>query len=209
MRENICFIYGAGEHYAEPPMPDAGDIVIAADGGYAYLMRYNIPINLIVGDFDSLGFIPDKEDTITLPQIKDDTDMAAALQAGWNSGFRIFHIYGGTGGRLDHTLANIQCLANLAECGGRGFLFDKETVITAIHNDTISFPVTAKGIVSVFAHSDTAAGVYESGLKYSLEDATLSNTSTLGISNEFIGEPGSIAVREGTLIIIYPKGIER
>ena len=206
MREKICFVFGAGEHYAAPaPAPGSGDFVIAADGGYKYLAASNIPVHLLIGDFDSLETIPETIQTIKLSPEKDYTDTTEALQAGWERGYRLFHIYGGTGGRLDHTLANIQCLADLAERGGRGLLFDKETVITAIHNDTIFFPAGAEGALSVFSHSDTAAGVYERGLKYSLTDALLRNTSTIGLSNEFTGAPASIAVREGTLIIVYPR----
>ena len=204
MNKNICFIFGAGEHYGTPPAPGAGDLVIAADGGYAYLAAYNIPVHLVIGDFDSLETVPFNIDIIRLSPVKDDTDMVAALREGWERGYRVFHIYGGTGGRLDHTLANIQCLADLAKRGGRGFLFDRKTVITAIHNDSIFFPARAEGIVSLFAHSDIALGVSEEGFKYSLYNATLRNTYPLGVSNEFAGVPGSIAVREGTLIVIYP-----
>ena len=212
MDKKICFVFGAGEYYgASPPEPGAGDLVIAADGGYAYLAAHNTPVNLVIGDFDSLAsadiFENIEIEIIRLSTMKDDTDMAAALREGWERGCRVFHIYGGTGGRLDHTLANIQCLADLAKRGGRGFLFDKETVITVIHNDTLLFPAGAQGTVSLFAHSDIALGVTIKGFKYSLNNATLQNTYPLGVSNEFTGEPGSIAVREGTLIAVYPKNL--
>lgn len=134
--------------------------------------------------------------------------MIAALREGWRRGFRIFHIYGGTGGRIDHTLANIQCIANLARCGGRGYLFDRDVVITAIYNGSIAFPALSKGTVSVFCHSETATGVFERGLKYPLANATLRNTHPLGISNEFKGLPSSISVQSGTLVSIYPKNIQ-
>lgn len=203
--QSICYIFGAGESHGQPQAPSPGDFVIAADGGLTYAKRCGITPDLVVGDFDSLKEPPDDGlNIVTLPQEKDDTDMAAALSEGWRRGFRIFHIYGGTGGRLDHTLANIQCVAELARRGGRGYLFDKDAVITAIWNCGITFPADARGTISVFAHSETAVGVYEQGLKYSLADATLCNTRPIGISNEFTGEPSSISVREGTLVIIYP-----
>ena len=119
----------------------------------------------------------------------------------------MFHIQCGTGGRLDHTLANIQCIADLAQQGYKGYLFDRDTVITAIHNDKITFPASAHGIVSVFAHTEICTGVFERGLKYPLTDATLSNTYPLGVSNEFTGVNSEIEVRKGTLIVIFPKDI--
>ena len=203
----VCYIFGAGEHFEPSPVPGDGDVIIAADGGYDHILRSGLRADLIIGDLDSLGEIPRHADVRILPQEKDDTDMAAAIRCGWERGYRIFHIYGGTGGRLDHTLANIQCIADLAGRGARGFLYDRDTVITAIRNTAISFPHGCTGVVSVFSHSDTAAGVYETGLKYPLVNAALRNNCPLGVSNEFTGAPGSVEVRAGTLVVIYPKNI--
>ncbi len=203
--QTICYIFGAGERHGQPQAPSPGDFVIAADGGLTYAKKCGITPDLVVGDFDSLKEPPDDGlNIVMLPQEKDDTDMAAALDEGWRRGYRIFHIYGGTGGRLDHTLANIQSVVELARRGGHGYLFDKDTVITAIWNCGITFPADARGTLSVFAHSEAAIGVYEQGLKYTLTDATLCNTHPVGISNEFIGEPSSVSVKEGTLVILSP-----
>ncbi len=202
--EPICYVFGAGEHFVSPPVLNSHDIIIAADGGYNYLEKYNLKPDLLIGDFDSLkGSLPENIDTTILPKEKDDTDMGAALDMGFRRGFRIFHIYGGTGGRLDHTLANIQCLTRLAKLGARGFLYDKDTIITAISDGSITFPAHQRGTLSVFAHCETATGVYEKGLKYNLNDAALTNTYPLGISNEFRGVESSVSVANGTLIIIY------
>ena len=85
-----------------------------------------------------------------------------------------------------------------------GYLFDKDTVITAIRDGSISFSASAEGVISVFSHSETATGVYERGLKYPLNNATLRSTYPLGVSNEFTGTPGSISVQSGILLVIYP-----
>lgn len=200
-----CYILGAGEACGAPPQPGPSDLVIAADGGYALACAWGLPVNLAIGDFDSLpGGPPKGIPTTLLPQAKDDTDMLAALRAGEARGFHAFHIYGGTGGRLDHTLANIQCLCGLAMRGRRGYLYDRDTVITAIHGGKIAFAAGAQGTVSVFAHTDQATGVYLQGLVYPLTDATLKNDYPLGVSNAFMGQASSIAVGAGTLVVIYP-----
>ena len=206
--KNICYIFGAGEHHGPPPSNTKEGYVIAADGGYNYVKQNGIRADMLVGDFDSLDEMPTHDNIHVLPQEKDDTDMIAAIRAGLERGCRIFHIYGGTGGRLDHTLANIQCIASLAAHGARGFLHSRDTIITAIKDTGITFPAGCVGTISVFAHSDTASGVWESGLKYPLSDATLRNSYPLGVSNEFTGAPASVRVHSGTLIIIYPKTIQ-
>ena len=207
---SVCYLFGAGEYFTDSVTPKSTDFIIAVDGGYLWLKEHDIVPDLIVGDFDSMSndissqISQSNVDIITLPPEKDDTDMSAALNEGWKRGYRIFHIFGGTGGRLDHTFANIQLLADIAVRGGRCFLFDKDTVITAIHNTCIEFPAISSGTVSVFSHTDISAGVYEKGLKYPLTDATLRNTYPIGVSNEFVGVHSSISVRSGTLIVILP-----
>ena len=204
-KPNICYIYGAGEHFAPPAVVLPGDYIIAADGGCDYLEMYGITPDLAIGDFDSCETSLRGRQTIMLPIEKDNTDMAEALRVGFGNGFRVFHIYGGVGGRIEHPLANIQLLAELASKGARGFLHDRGNVITAIKNAEISFNSNAAGYVSVFAHSDAARGVYEKGLKYALDNAVLLNTNPLGISNEFIGLPSSISVDDGTLVVVYKQ----
>ena len=201
--QSICYIFGAGEHLCAPSSPTSRDLVIAADAGYLHAKGFGITPDICVGDFDSMDAPPDQR-TIVLPPEKDDTDMLAAIRIGQAHGFRCFHIYGGAGNRLDHTLANLQCIANLAQEGMRGYLFDRDTVITAIHNSAIRFSATSRGILSAFAHSDIALGVDEVGLKYPLNNATLRNTYPIGVSNEFTGVESLVRVRSGTLLIIHP-----
>lgn len=203
--KSICYIFGAGEYYLPPENPKSEDLVIAADGGYAYLKSIGITPDIVIGDFDSLGYIPCEEKTVALPQEKDVTDTAAAIETGWSEDYRVFCIYGGTGGRIDHTIANIQCIAYIAKRGGQAYLIDKDFIITAVHNGEIRFKPLSKGCISVFSHSSISVGVNERGLKYSLSDASLSNVCPLGVSNEFTGESSSVSVGNGTLIVIYSK----
>ena len=75
-----------------------------------------------VGDFDSLGQVPEGENIVRHPVMKDDTDMMLAVKLGLERGYTRFHIYGGMGGRTDHTIANIQTLAYIAGRGASAFL---------------------------------------------------------------------------------------
>ena len=206
--EPRCIIAGAGEYYGHAIAPRAEDYVIAADAGYLRLREMGVRIDEVIGDFDSTGFTPNHPNLRILPVEKDDTDMLCSLRAGIQRGYREFHLYGGTGGRLDHTLANIQCLAWLARQGLHGCLYGDGALITAVYNDALSLGALDKGTVSVFALGTQAEGVSISDLKYSVNDITLSCDYPLGVSNEFIGLPARIAVRNGSLLIVLPDRAE-
>ena len=205
MKERICYVVGAGENFGLDFRPVTGDFVIAADAGLHYLEEQGIRADLVIGDFDSLKCVSEHPNTIVLSAEKDDTDTLAAIRAGIKAGYTSFHIYCGTGGRIDHTMANLQVLAYLSANNMRGFLFDNGTVITAITNGSLCFGKIPCGYVSVFSCSEKAEGVTLCGLKYELNNATLTNTFPIGVSNEFIGRESSISVGSGTLFIVFPK----
>jgi len=211
-----CYIAGAGE-FCENRLPEDGDYIIAADGGYAMLNKLGITPDLIVGDFDSLGGYPvllntlaDHPNVLKSPVEKDDTDMMLAVKEGLSRGFKSFTINGGLGGRLDQTLANIQILAYLTEHGALGILLGRECDIIAVMNGTIKFfpEKSQSGTVSVFCHGETAEGVTLNGVKYPLENATLSCKYPIGVSNEFIGENAAISVKKSILIVVYPSDVK-
>lgn len=198
----ICYIVGAGECEGIGFEKKKDDIVIAADGGYKYLLSANINPDIIIGDFDSLGETPRNDNVIKLNPVKDITDMNAAVDIGIKKGFDEFVIYGATGGRIDHSLANIQLLASLSKRGIKASLKNGKIIITAVSNGEIRFDSFHKGYISAFAHSDICENVCIKGLKYSLENAVLKNDFALGVSNEFVGAESSISVEKGTLIIV-------
>ena len=200
----ICYIVGAMPLDAGcVPRPREGDLVIAADGGYASLTRLGITSHLAVGDFDSLGWTPDHPALIQLPCEKDDTDMGYALKLGLERGYRRFLLLGGVGGRLDHTVANLQLLGFLSKQGAMGVLYGGGQASAVLTNGTLSFPAGLSGYCSVFCRGGTAQGVTIRGLKYSLDNAALSEDFPLGVSNEFTGVPASVSVADGSLLIVW------
>ena len=201
-----CYIAGAGEFCSEV-LPEQGDYVIAADGGFESLTSHGITPNLVVGDFDSLGSVPEHPNVILSPVQKDDTDMMLAVRYGLEHGYKTFVINGGLGGRLDQTLANIQILAYIAENDARGTLYGQGVCVTAIKNGKIEFgPDMIKGAtISMFSAGGRAMGVTLTGLKYPLDNATLTSDYPIGVSNEFTGAPAVVSVRSGTLVIIWER----
>ena len=54
-----CYIVGAADFAPARFAPAPGDFVIAADAGILHLERLGAKPDLVLGDFDSLGRVPD------------------------------------------------------------------------------------------------------------------------------------------------------
>lgn len=204
--QRICYIIGAYHGDDACIVPCSADFVIAADGGYAAAKQLGIKPNLVVGDFDSLGYVPEAEEIIQHPVRKDDTDTLLAIRLGLERGYRNFVITGALGGRLDHTFANLQTLLFLRDRGARGLLYGDGFAVTAVTNGSIT--VEGSGTLSVFAMDASAKGVYLRDVSYPLEDAELTNSFPIGVSNEFIGKPATIGVENGTLLVMWQAAKE-
>lgn len=208
--EPICCIFGAGCYYGTEQLPDGDFFAISADGGYETALRMGVKPDLHIGDFDSLQSEAHAPEIIRLKPEKDDTDTLSAVKLALKRGFRVFYLYGCTGGRTDHTLSNIQVLAELARRGCRARMIGNREIFAALHNDAIAFSETSQGIISVFSLSDKSHGVTETGLKYPLHNYTMTNGFPIGTSNEFTGQRAEISVQDGTLLLVYTdSAVER
>lgn len=207
-RVKTAFIFGAGEYGERRPQLDGADMVIAADGGYDMLARWGVTPDLLMGDFDSLGTTPPEDiETVRHPVMKDDTDMALAADAALSRGAERLIIYGGLGGRPDHSFANIQLAAGLARRGVEAVLVGADFSMTAVCSRGVRFEGCHAGTISVFAVGGTAQGVTERGLLYRLDNAELSDSRPMGVSNSFTGARAEIETREGTLLIMWQGDI--
>lgn len=199
-----CHIVGAGEMGGVRIHVKEGDFLIAADGGLLEVTAQGLTADLKVGDFDSLGHTPEGENVIKHPVMKDDTDTMLAVKMGLEKGFSQFFLYGMLGGRLDHTIANLQTLRFIAENGARGYILGENTVITAVKDGEITFNDSAKGIISVFCLGEPAKNVSIEGLLYEVSDVELTPDMPLGVSNEFTGKDAKITVKHGCTTVIFP-----
>ena len=82
MHDDTCVIFGAGDYYDAPVVPN-GAFIVAADGGLDHVRGLGLTADIVIGDFDSLtGRRPaDGERTIALPAEKDDPDMLCTAAA--------------------------------------------------------------------------------------------------------------------------------
>lgn len=198
-----AYVVGAGAFCARGFHPGPSDLVVAADGGYRWLSRLGIRPHALVGDLDSLGKRPSAIPLLRFPKKKDLTDLALALAFLQARGFRRFKLYGAGGGRMDHSLANLQLLQGLAKKGMQARLVDPGFTAFALYEGQLTLPPLPKGrLVSVFTLSGEARGVCLSGLQYPLRNATLSPEIPLGVSNQAQGQRVHISVASGGLLVL-------
>lgn len=205
-----CIVIGAGDLTMGEIQRAEDDYCIAVDGGLSYCGILNVEPDFIIGDFDSISEkervavhklkeeIPER--ILELPREKNDTDMLAALKYGLELGYHDFRIYAGTGGRFDHTLANIQCLLYLKNHNATGYLLDGTGMMLVIQNEAVHFKKELEGYLSLFALDKIVKGVTIKGMKYNLDAYTMTNDFPIGISNEFDGEESTIIVEDGALV---------
>ncbi len=197
---SICCIVGAGP---SPAFVKEGAFVIAADGGLEKVKSLGITPDLILGDFDSLETRPEGENVMTFPVEKDDTDTMLAVKEAIGRGYKTLYISGGVGGRLDHTVANLQSLLYAAEKGACAYLVGEKETVAVLTDGSVSFRDTCRGKISVFAVDAMAEDVTIAGLQYETVGVSLTNRFPLGVSNAFIGKPASVSVKKGTLLLIW------
>ncbi len=199
-----CVIFCAAEFDSLLSPIGENSLVIAADGGLRHTQRLGIRPDVILGDFDSLGFTP--QGANVFPVEKDDTDAMLAVRQGLSQGCREFLLYGSLDGpRLDHTIANFQTLQFLADHGAVGYLIGRDFLLTVVQNGEVRFPAGCSGTLSAFCLGPDARGVTLEGLHYPLTGGTLTSGFPLGVSNHFTGEPARICVEQGSLLLLWDR----
>jgi len=203
---SVCALIGAADFNAQHFSLQKYDCVVAVDAGYCHLEKLAYVPDHVIGDFDSLGFVPDHPSVEKHPSQKDAPDIELAMTWAIHQGFDTLVLYGCLGGRLDMTYAVQQLLAQFAQKGFRVSAIGAETAIVALDStaqNTLSFSEEAQGSISVFAVCGKATKVNEVGLAYCLDNATIYDMQVLGVSNEFVGEKATISVGLGTLLVFF------
>lgn len=210
MADKKCIVIGAGDLTVGQVSVGEEDLVIAVDGGINYCSVLEIEPDILLGDFDSVNeaqreaIMQMKEEApervVVLKPEKDDTDMLAALRLGMEKGYDYFLIYGGCGGRVEHTIANIQCLLFLKNRGAVGYLMDGSGMMFVMKNEEIKLRENLEGYFSLFCLGKEAKGVTIQGMKYELTDYCMTNDFPIGVSNEFIGKEATVSVADGELL---------
>ncbi len=180
------------------------DFIICADGGYKYAYAAGLVPNIIIGDFDSAeppeGCHPE---IMTLPVKKDDTDTFRCVKEALVRGFDDIVIFGGTGGRLDHTYANMSVLYYIISHGARGTLIDPKNEIVMLSGEEMNIEGRNGGLFSIFPFGCESCVVTLTGFEYTLREGTLNIGSPVGISNVITADRAVVKVLSGTSVVIF------
>jgi thiamine pyrophosphokinase len=194
---------------AWPAWDDGIDLVIAADGGARHAASLGRPIDLWVGDGDSLGAagldalraagVP-----IELARVdKDESDTELAIVAAATAGASRVTILGALGGaRFDHGLANVWLLAHRALTGREAALLDDAARIRLLSSGRHDLGGRIGDLVSLFPFGGDAAGLTTRGLRYPLSDEPLRSGPARGLSNVRDAADAAVTVGSGQVLVV-------
>lgn len=182
------------------------DMVICADSGYRYAVKLGIVPDMLVGDFDSYsGYIPDVAEIHRSVPEKDDTDTMLSLKLAIERGAEHVVIYGAFGGRIDHTIANIQTLKFAIDNGCSAELRDSDNIVMLQQNQKCEYRKMEGWYFSLFSYSESTKIKCLSGVKYPLDNVVLTTGFPLGVSNEILSDKAVVDVEYGSLLVVYSK----
>jgi len=193
-----------------PQIPNRARVV-AADSGLHHAQALGVPVDVVVGDFDSVdaavlaravaaGAAVERH-----PAEKDFTDLELALQVARRDGARDVVVVGGGGGRFDHFLANALVLASddFAAMRVCAIVGDARITVVRHHAELHGEP---GGLLTLLPLAGVARGVRTKGLRYPLRGEDLTPGSTRGVSNEFVEPTAVVALDGGVLLAVQPNG---
>ena len=205
MKSCVIFTGGKPEPYIPEGLNIKDSFVIAADKGYKNCKKLGIAPDMTIGDYDSLGFIPQECEHLQYPKEKDDTDLMLAAREAIKRGYTDITILGATGGRMDHLYSNIQTLAFIRSEGAWGRILSVYEEIMLLSPGEYTFKYREGYSLSLFSYGDIVTGLTISGAKYPTSDIQLSNLFPLGASNEIISEKATVSFEKGLLLAIRSK----
>jgi thiamine pyrophosphokinase len=191
----------------------AGDVLIAVDGGTQHILALGLFPSLVIGDLDSLTQDNRRqldEKGVKIQQYsrdKDETDLELAFHYAYGAGFREIIVVGAQGGRLDQTVGNLSLLTK-SEFAALDIRFDDGVEEAFIARGRCIIHGKPGDIVSLIPWNGEVTGVSTDGLRWALRDETLFTDKTRGISNEMVRETASISLRTGLLLLIHHRQAE-
>jgi thiamine pyrophosphokinase len=205
-----AFIFAGGEIFADyiEERAENGDMVISADSGYNNARLLGAHTNILIGDFDSLGELPeDVDEVIQLPRVKDVTDTQYAVEIAIERGADEIVIVGSTAGRFDHALSMMHILEKYYDKRIPMYIVNGQNRIRFIRNSGFIVVRSQYKYFSLIASDEKIKGVSIEGAKYPLINKTLLRNHQFAVSNEIEKNAALITVKKGGVYIVESRDI--
>ena len=186
------------------------DRVVAADSGLERAVALGLPVEVVVGDLDSVGpsILRDAErrgvGVVRHEVDKDATDLELAIEVACADGPDRLVVVGTAAGRLDHLLASISVLADDRLAGVDVDAWFDDTAVLIVRDRRRELPAEIGALVSLLPIGGPASGVSTEGLRWPLEHETLAAHAARGVSNEVVSTPISVRVANGCVAAVLP-----
>jgi len=205
-----AFVFSGGEILPEyiEERPLEGDIVICADSGYENAQKTGVKIDVLVGDFDSLGVIPDDVGEVwQVPAEKNQTDTQLAVDIAIDRGAEEIIIIASTGGRCDHALSNLAILEYLHAKKKIAYIVNGQNRVRFVRDSGVILVRSQYKYFSVITLDAVAKKVSIEGGKYPLKNAKLERGVQFAVSNEITKNAALITVKKGSVYVIESRDI--
>ncbi|WP_161877637.1 thiamine diphosphokinase [Alkalibacterium sp. MB6] len=210
MIKTAHIVLGAPDPDALFPTPKETDVIIGVDGGAVECYKRGIPIDLALGDFDSITLEEKKQLAVYTDRLeefkadKDDTDAELAISRAWETfNPEQMILYNWMGGRVDHLLSLLFFAYQPR------FESILEKLIFKNKQNTLSFLKPGqhriqkeedKTYMSVIGMTPVT-NLTLSGMKYLLSEATYTYPMAL-VSNEILTHDAQLSFEKGILAVI-------
>lgn len=186
------------------------DFIIAADGGVRHALNLGLLPAVVIGDLDSLDTVNRRDleekgvNIIQYPADKDETDLELALIYALRNNYKRILLVGALGRRLDQTLGNLSLLTDPA-LGGIDVRIDDGVEEVFFTRKQAQIEGRIGDIVSLIPWNGDVTIIRTDGLRWPLQNETLSAHQTRGISNEMIASEAHVELKSGLLLIIHTR----
>lgn len=180
--------------------------VLAADCGTRLLNRIGVTPDVVIGDFDSSDAPDGSTGRVIKHSVKkDDTDTMLCIKYALDMGADDITIVSGIGGRLDHTVANIQSLYYILKSGAKGRIISSDDEVILISPGAYSLKKRDGFSMSLFSYSPKVFGLSIIGAEYEVRNADIDNSFPIGASNHIIEKSCEISFNSGTLLVVFSR----
>ncbi|RWZ60586.1 thiamine diphosphokinase [Halobacillus fulvus] len=215
--KRVMAIVGGGPKHFIPELKkyDTNETFwIGADQGAETIIEHGLTPDIAIGDFDSVSASSfdnikrTAQEVLTFPDEKDETDLELALGQALERRPDHILLFGVTGGRLDHSMANLQLLYPIRKQGILATIIDVQNQVELVEAGEHKLGLVEDfPYVSFLPVTLEVRGITLNGFYYPLEGADLPYGSTRCISNQLIEEEGTFSFRSGILLVIRSRDL--